>query len=513
MNILSSLLSVANKSSKNYSSNNNGTTSTKQRNYESSGQNPYMIDTSPGSEGEIAKYSDIEEEYAKNTQEIERLEKKLYPENGLNANINYLTTYADSSQKFGIGLKVDTEAKKADEESLKTLKNFKGPTLNTLYSIRESESLKHVVDVPKWGYKDYLNERVSWLKGLDSVYGEPAFFYFKIFFKFDTQYGLFGGILNDESNNSWTHMNTAAKFFLLNRNMYAQEKMLHRYKALVKFVRSLSWISCKAPWFFNSVKDCNLGMTMHFENLTQKKTIEIGCLEDAIDMRLNTLFDFYKYACYDNVNMKEILPENLRKFDMDIVVFQAPLRYYQTSVRDLRNRTAYYKNMYDNDMNNRFSFKLFSFINCEFDYESLNTLMPSEFTNSTPFQSKPTFKINYDRVFTHTQNEYARVLLGDTGFLWDGQKDTESTDNHITIHQYANDHPNYHNSSSQVYKAMVDATESTIGSAMMILDGQATLGNLYGDESVGSAFKNAFSAIGGSYKSTAKNLLKSVTSW
>lgn len=508
MNILSSLISLSNKYSKDYSSNNNGTDGTDQYKSKFSGQNPYNMSIKGG----VADYQDVDESYS-----FDDLQDKYKLESKLSDDSNYQTATKDENGEFVVTL--DLTQKRADQMQLDLLKNkYKsnnvyGSISNKLFPIREAEPLKHIVDVPKWGYKDYLNERVSWLKGLDSAYGEPAFFYFKIFFKFDTQYGLLGGILNDGKSNSWAHMNTAAKFFMLNRNMYAQEKMMHRYKALVKFVRSLSWISCKAPWFFNSVKDCNLGMTMHLENLTQKKTIEIGCLEDAIDMRLNTLFDFYKYACYDNVNMKEILPENLRKFDMDIVVFQAPLRYYQTSVRDLKNRTAYYKNMYDNDMNNRFSFKLFSFINCEFDYESLNTLMPSEFTNSTPFQSKPTFKINYDRVFTHTQNEYARVLLGDTGFLWDGQYDTNAKDQHIDIHQYANGHPNYHNSSSQIYKAMVDATESTIGSAMMILDGQATLGNLYGGESVGDAFKNAFKSIGGTYKNTAKNLWKSVTSW
>ena len=60
---------------------------------------------------------------------------------------------------------------------------------------------------------------------------------------------------------------------------------------------------------------------------------------------------------------------------------------------------------------------------------------------------------------------------------------------------------------------MVDATESTIGSAMMLLDGQATLGNLYGDKSVGDTFKDAFKSIGNTYKTSAKNLWKSVTSW
>lgn len=446
--------------------------------------------------------------------------------NGLkNANISDKQVYTNGENPYQIKDGDSGSINYADNKS-KLAQNTKENT--SLQSFRETNSFEHIIDVPKWGYKDFINERVSWLKGLDSAYGEPAFFYFKIFFKFDTSYGLLGGILNDTGGQVYSRLNTAEKYLRMNIGLYNQEDLSSRCIALTKFVKSLSWISSKAPWFFNSVKDANLGMTMHFENLTQKKTLEIGCLEEAIDMRLNTLFDLYKYACYDNINMKEIIPENLRKFDMDIVVFQAPLRYYQTSVRDLKNRTAYYKNMYDQDMNNRFTFKLFSFINCEFDYESLNTMLPSEFTNGTPFQSKPTFKINYDRVYTHTQNEYAQILFGDTGIMWNptntgNSKETYvddtnttsalSSDQHITIHQYANDHPNYHNSSSQIYKAMVDATESTIGSAMMLLDGQATLGNLYGDKSVGDTFKDAFKSIGNTYKTSATNLWKSVTSW
>lgn len=481
MSFLSSLISFATKSSQKYSSSNNGASSTGSVKY-TKGSNPYKMSTSD------------------------------------TGDINY--TNDKPAQ-------VSNEEGKTNDQTSENQK-ISSPIDSYKTSIRESIPFEHKIDVPKWGYKDFINERVSWLKGLDSAYGEPAFFYFKIFFKFDTNYGLFGGIINDSDGKPWEEMNTAQKYLTLNMLMYQQENLERRYLALRKFVKSLSWISSKAPWFFNSVKDANLGMTMHFENLTQKKTLEIGCLEEAIDMRLNTLFDLYKYACYDNINMKEIIPENLRKFDMDIVVFQAPLRYYQTSVRDLKNRTAYYKNMYDQDMNNRFTFKLFSFINCEFDYESLNTMLPSEFTNGTPFQSKPSFKINYDRVYTHTQNEYAQVLIGDTGLLWSASNINASvdfgkatvwsegksdSDPHISIHQYANNHYNYHNSSSQIYKAMVDATESTIGSAMMLLDGQATLGNLYGDKSVGDTFKDAFKSIGNTYKTSATNLWKSVTSW
>ena len=48
-------------------------------------------------------------------------------------------------------------------------------------------------------------------------------------------------------------------------------------------------------------------------------------------MKLNTLFDLYRFACYDDIYKKEIIPENLRKFDMEILIMNIPLKYFQTA--------------------------------------------------------------------------------------------------------------------------------------------------------------------------------------
>ena len=383
---------------------------------------------------------------------------------------------------------------------------------------RDANTDQTLLDVPAWGYKDFINERVSFQKGLDSIATQPAWLYFKLFFKFDSSYGLLGGIMKSSDGSKFAANNTAIQYLTRNYGK-SSDNMGARRKSLVKFVRSLSYISSYAPWFFKSVKDVNNALNMNLDNLTAEKSIEIECSEEATDLRLLTLMDFYKYAAYDAINQKEILPENLRKFDLDIVVFQSPIRYLQTSTRDLKGRKTVYKNLNSANMTDRMSFKLFSFQGCEIDYSTLNTMLPQTFSNQSPFQSSPTFKIKYDRVYQHNQNEFAKVLFGDSGFLWSQNEATtpetinaESDDHENKRHkmmQYAIDNKYYYNPASQTYKTLVDASESTISAAMMLIDGSAGLGNLYGEAaSVGSTFKSIGKNTKKAYKDLWKNGVK-----
>ena len=383
---------------------------------------------------------------------------------------------------------------------------------------RDANTDQTLLDIPAWGYKDFINERVSFQKGLDSIATQPAWLYFKLFFKFDTSYGLLGGIMRSSDGNKFAANNTAIQYLTRNWGK-SNDNMGARRKSLIKFVRSLSYISSYAPWFFKSVKDVNNALNMNLNNLTAEKSIEIECSEEATDLRLLTLMDFYKYAAYDAINQKEILPENLRKFDLDVVVFQSPIRYLQTSTRDLKGRKTVYKNLNASNMTDRMSFKLFSFQGCEIDYSTLNTMLPQTFSNQAPFQSSPTFKIKYDRVYQHNQNEFAKVLFGDSGFLWSQNEATtpetinaESDDHENKRHkmmQYAIDNKYYYNPASQTYKTLVDASESTISAAMMLIDGSAGLGNLYGEAAgIGSTFKSIGKNAKKAYKDLWKNGVK-----
>lgn len=447
---------------------------------------------------------------------------------------------------------------KASKVQIKEQTEYDG---SGILASRDANTEQTLIDVPTWGYKDFINERVSFQKGLDSIATQPAWLYFKLFFKFDSSYGLLGGIMKSSNGAKFAANNTAIQYLTRNLNKTSDD-MQGRRIALIKFVRSLSYISSNAPWFFKSVKDVNNALNMNLSNLTAEKSIEIECSEEATDLRLLTLMDFYKYAAYDAVNQKEVLPENLRKFDLDIVVFQSPIRYLQTSTRDLKGRTTLYKNLNASNMTDRMSFKLFSFQGCEIDYSTLNTMLPQSFSNQTPFQSTPTFKIKYDRVYQHNQNEFAKVLFGDSGFLWNqngidsdtlngkeiydsdinnrekylskdkntvnlddvpihaeiksGTKNPESDDHENKRHkmmQYAIDNKYYYNPASQTYKTLVDASESTISAAMMLIDGSAGLGNLYGeaasvDATVKSIGKNTKKAYKDIWKNGVKNFIQ-----
>lgn len=359
------------------------------------------------------------------------LAKKLGVENVSNSSNNFINT--DSSDN-----------KTAPDGSAEYHGWLKPKDLNTAYegaeldrksgfvTSRDSVPMVTNIDIPAWGYKNYINERVSWQKGLDNLYRDPSWMYFKIFFKFDSPYGLLGGVLNNNGSTKFKVRNTAIQY--LQRNMIAKGKydvnnLYARKNALASFVQLLSRISCKEPWLFSSIKDVNQALTMDFGNLSHEKELEIECKPDTTDWLLSTLFNLYKYACYDEINMKEIIPENLRKFDMDVIVFQAPLRYFHTSSRDLKGRSTPYKNFSSSNYGDRMSFQLFTFLNCEFDYKSLSAALPQNLTSENPFENKPTFKIKYERSYQHMNNEFLQLMFGSEGLLYspDWYKDDENS--------------------------------------------------------------------------------------
>ena len=78
-----------------------------------------------------------------------------------------------------------------------------------------------------------------------------------------------------------------------------------RMRALIKFVKTLSYINCNAPWFFKSIKGLDKAGNPVVNEFSKEKNIEIECNVDAIDMRLSTLLDLYRFVCYDDFSNKE----------------------------------------------------------------------------------------------------------------------------------------------------------------------------------------------------------------
>jgi hypothetical protein len=363
--------------------------------------------------------------------------------------------------------------------------------------------------VPDWGYDDFIRERTLWQKGIDSVAGDMGWFYFKIFFRFDTSTGLLGGILkpdlgNGDTNNSQSAAprgDCAIRYLLMNKDHYTDvaSHMEDRATALKKFVATLSYINSKAPWFFNSIDGLDKASSPDItQPLKNDQTIELGFRPDAIDMRITTLLDLYKYAAFDYINMKEVIPQNLRQFDMTVMLFHTPIRWYHTGMQTMKRGTFQYKNF---SGDNRMSYKMYTFKGCEIDRNSLSAVYPSGMSNETPFNlANAKIKIHYKRVYQHTFNEWGGFLIGDSkaysGQELDGSttKITGKQKNRLAAIQDAKDNPYYFNKSADIFKPLVDASEAKITWAMRQVLPSTVFGNLYPASSIPTS-KQAYSGI------------------
>lgn len=387
------------------------------------------------------------------------------------------------------------------------------------YDIQNNDTYliyKNTLKLPNWGYDVFINERTSFQKGLAGPLGDPGFFYFKIFFNFDTNYGLFGNILNNDAlevNPYWNSINTAITYLYMCHKNYKQERIADRMDTLVKFTKILSFINSQSPWFFKGINGLDKANVPVLNEFNKERSIEIECLEDAIDMRLTTLMDLYKHSVYDDYHNKEIVPENLRKFDMSVLLFAVPLKYLHTAFGDPNQKPRFkYKGFTSNDYENMPSFKLYTFMNCEFDLESIGAMIPSSMTNDNPFQlGKNKIKINYDRVVTHTLNEFNKILFGTTGIYFDryyefagldgapsGTKsiayesssslDASRLDVMNELQKDKWTKPGHYDTNKNAYAPIIDAAEAVAHTNLMKLSGYS-LGNIYGqDFKIGSDY-------------------------
>ena len=367
-------------------------------------------------------------------------------------------------------------------------------------------------NVPNWGINDFLNERSMFQKGISTLAGEPGHFYFKIFFNFDTSFGLLGSLLHVDNNSfSQFSTNTAIKYLMYSSigRPHRSDDIPGRMLALFKFGNLLSYISNYSPWFFKSIKNLSSADVYPLTEIqNDKNTIEIELNPDAVDMRVTTLFDLYRYACYDRIKMKEIIPENLRKFDMDVMVFHVPLKYYNTAISSKSlNKKFDYKKLSHN-MANMPSFKMYSFLGCEFDLESLGSLMPDIKNDKAGMIGETSIKINYTQVHTHTMNDWYRIMFGTDGFYYNANRENtnpsevslveaaeknSSYNDKSTFYDKSDDeqyqrlqakqaildHLLYYNSTSSQYKELIDASEALCSDLYRAVAPNKALGNLY----------------------------------
>lgn len=276
-----------------------------------------------------------------------------------------------------------------------------------IYTLRQSF-------IRSGGHSDTIADSFNYME-------TPGNLYFQIFFHFNTGFGLLNPyrkeyIDDDNPQGRYTeakNKNTAANYLWTNLEF-------QRLQLLDDFVKLLSNINTYSPWYFQSIEGLGEALTRSeydgsFELPEESKYLTIKCLEDSYDGRISTLLDLYKAVCYSYTLHKEILPANLRRFDMSIYIVNTPIgqgiHYGNKDGWPTFKQPSYEEwNQGANQIVS--SSKLFEFQGCEICANSSANAY-NELKNTEPFGLNHEIKIKFQRVVEQRYNEFLDRIIGD----------------------------------------------------------------------------------------------------
>ena len=294
-------------------------------------------------------------------------------------------------------------------------------------------SYDDLISIPNWNMKDYLNMRLAFqTQGLNgssvSPFSDPGNYFFKLFFNFNTGYGLLGSTVFTSYSSRTFEENTAYQYLtnIINSNRFSENytKILkHKRSSLEKFGRLLNYISNECPWFIKKVNGLNEALSFDFENIANKelKSITVEFNKDALDMRVSTLISLYRDACFDLSNFREVIPENLRKFDITILTFNPlimNLNCFTEPTREINSLEANFdKSIYSStnisEGNPRLTFNAYIFKNCEISLKETKEINDS-LDNEVGFANENSMKITFERVYPYLYNNELGAKIFDT---------------------------------------------------------------------------------------------------
>ena len=274
-------------------------------------------------------------------------------------------------------------------------------------------------------YSSILKDRSNFLKsGTKSgsefnLFDTPSHKYFKIFFYFNN--GDSDGNTSIESSNglltpTWLLSNDIlndSTYYLYN-SAWSYLKMNNedeRADLLIDFVNLLSNINSESPWYFAEVVglDAALERKTGSDNLSieaVRPKLMIKCIQDSYDDRIGTLLDLYRAITWSWTTKRAILPANLRKFDMGIMIFETPNKPFHTMGNNK------YASVGEGSTEYVTSYKYIEFHNCEFEYNSTKSGY-SSLDNRGGYSPEYMIEIHFDDCYETRYNEFLMKKIGD----------------------------------------------------------------------------------------------------
>jgi hypothetical protein len=264
-------------------------------------------------------------------------------------------------------------------------------------------------------YSHFLQDRENFRKrSKEDIYDLPGHSFFKIMFhfyngdseKYDKNGGLLAPTWLDSVDEYDYYQHDSAWAYL--KNNYEDE----RADKLEKFVNLLSTISSDCPWYFQEISGLDTALERNqvkeFKFEDERKRIQIKCLPDSYDQKIGTLLSLYRDIVWSWSMKREIIPANLRKFDMSLFIWESP-------IWGLHDNAVLNDDMNSDDFSA--SYKLIEFHNCEIDYNSLKSGFGA-INNREGIQSEYTIDIMFDDCYESNYNHVLMRTIGDI-VAWD----------------------------------------------------------------------------------------------
>lgn len=209
---------------------------------------------------------------------------------------------------------------------------------------------------------------------------------------------------------------------------------------LREFKRLLQYTTQSQPWFFQSISglDKMWKAATDMTNNMKGKDIEfeVETLE-SLDLRISYMADLYRSGIYDKIYMRELVPENLRKFKMDVYLSEfrnltsltenlAYYNKYALGVKkyvDLGRRALDVVRAATDYFVNNASFFKFSIYFCEFDFSETLPGFGSYSVATDPQMATNKFKIKGQ--WFMEEHSYANYRIKNEDYFSKYVQDTE----------------------------------------------------------------------------------------
>lgn len=185
-----------------------------------------------------------------------------------------------------------------------------------------------------------------------------------------------------------------------------------RVQKLDYFHTALKTFSIVEPWWFTEISGLDNILHLHSNGsrLPEDASITIKARE-SLDMKFLSLMESYRSIVYDKAYMRDMLPLNLKRFDMSIFI---------TDIRTLVKPDG--KNMvYEDDKQGVMVLKLYD---CEFDFDNHGGFLSSIGNTKVPEETTHSFNIKVRRVYEEYNLPTGYIFgYGGNGYFSDDEKD------------------------------------------------------------------------------------------